>query len=90
LFKKIRKQSFHCGSAGSVAALQCQDTGLIPDPHSGLKDPVSPQLWLRSNPWPGTPYASGQPKKKKIVNKEPKRRRGSGLEGLISGEGLRF
>ena len=36
--------------------------------HSGLKDLAFPQLWHRwqlqlgSDPWPGTPYAAGQPK----------------------------
>ena len=43
-----------------------------PAQHCGLKDLVLPQLWCRSqlrlesDPWPRTPYAAGQPKKKKI------------------------
>ena len=41
-----------------LVSLQCQDIGLIPCPHSRLKDLALPQLQhrlqeLRSNPWPG-------------------------------------
>ena len=48
------------------------------DWHNKLTDLVLPQLWyglqlcLRSDPWQGTPYATGQPKerKKRICNKD--------------------
>ena len=56
---------------GSVISWECRDAGLIPDLAQWVKDPVLLQLWLRSqlplrsDPWPGTPYATGQPKKKK-------------------------
>ena len=53
-----------------VASLQHQDTGLIPSRHSGLKNPALLQLCCRScgldmMPGPRTPYAMGQPKRKK-------------------------
>ena len=36
----------------SVAQVAVEARVQFPDWHSGLKDPVSPQLWLRFNPWP--------------------------------------
>ena len=57
---------------GSIASLQCQDASLIPAWHNGFKDPALLQLCgIGHNcnsdliPHPGTPCASGQPKKKK-------------------------
>ena len=38
-------------------------------PHSGLKDMALLQLWLRSNPGLGTPYAMGGPKTKKKMER---------------------
>ena len=42
--KKIPASSSCYGAMGSLASLQHQDEGLIPSPHSGLKDPTLPQL----------------------------------------------
>ena len=36
--------------------------------HSGLKDPVLPQLQLRFIPWPGTSICSGYGHKKFFLN----------------------
>ena len=69
--KKHPSWSFCCDTVGSAASLQHQDRSLIPAWHSGLQALVLPnlwhrsQLWLGSNPWPGTPYAGGSPKRKK-------------------------
>ena len=38
---------------GSVAFLQRSDTGSIPGPMQRIKDLALPQLWFRSDPWPG-------------------------------------
>ena len=60
-----------CGAAGSAASLEHWDTGLTPSPAQWVKDLallelwLRSQLWLRSDPLPGTPYAVGWPKKKK-------------------------
>ena len=63
------------GAVGSMASLQHQNTGSIPAQHSGLKDPVSPQLWcgsqlwLRPDPWPGNSICCGMAQKEKKINK---------------------
>ena len=57
------------GAMGSVASLQCQDTGSIPSLAQCIKDPV---LLHRSHCSldliPGSPRAVGWPKKKKKIN----------------------
>ena len=51
----------HCGSVGSAAVFrECWGTGSIPGPAQEVKDLGLPQLWLRlqlwlgSDPWPGS------------------------------------
>ena len=63
--KKMWYRRSCCGATGVTASLQCQDTGLIPARHSGLKDLVLPQLCVgHSCSWDLTP-GPGHPKKKK-------------------------
>ena len=71
--KKKKKKESDCrsscyGTKGPLASLQCSDTGSA----QGAKDPALPQLQRRLQLWGsdlipglGTPYATGQPKKKK-------------------------
>ena len=64
------------GPVGSAASLQCQDTGLMPGPAQWVKDLALLQLQHRSYcssdviPGLGTPYAMGQPKKKRRKEKK--------------------
>lgn len=56
--------SSHCGTTGSSAGMPV----LSPVRPGGLKDPAVLQLWHSSDliPGPGTPYAVGSRKTKKI------------------------
>ena len=71
----------HCGVTGLEASLEGEDTGSIPSPALWVKDLVWLQLQrataARMGPLPpgrGTPYALGQPKKKR-EDKERKKER---------------
>lgn len=43
--------SFCCGTKGSAAFLQCEDTGSIPDLEQWIKDLALPQLQCSSQMW---------------------------------------
>ena len=43
-----KRRSSHCGATGLAASWECQDKGLIPSLAQWVKDPVLPQVWLRS------------------------------------------
>ena len=70
-------RSSPCGAIRSVVSLQCWDTGSIPGWHSGLKDPVLPQLHhrselqLRSDPWHRKSIYQGSQKRKKKNSTAP-------------------
>ena len=63
--------SSHSGATGSVVSSKCWGAGSIPGEAPWDEDPVLPQLCAGHNgssdliPGLGTPYAAGQPKKKK-------------------------
>ena len=67
--KKKKKRgggSSCCGASGWPASWEHRDAGLSPSSAQWFKDPALSQLQLRFDPWPGgTPYALGQPEKKK-------------------------
>jgi len=59
--------SSHCGTTGLEVFLEHWDTGSIPGLPQWVKDPSCCTCGVGWNliPGPGTPYASGQPRKKK-------------------------
>ena len=76
LWVQLKKKKSSCRSTtGSAVSLQHQDTGSIPGLHSGLKDPVWPellrrsQLGLKSDPWPENSICLGAAKKKRNKQK---------------------
>ena len=64
-------EEFHCGATGSMASLQCWNTGLIPRLAQWVKDPAllhlrhRLQLCLRSDPWSRNSICCGVTKKEK-------------------------
>ena len=65
LFQENLCGNSHCGTTGIGSALGVLDVGLIPVPHSGLRIQCCCSCVLDLIPGLGTPYAAGQPKKKK-------------------------
>ena len=66
LFKNYTTFSSSCGTTGSVASLQHQDTSSISALHNRS------QLWLRSDPWPRSAKCCGAAKKGKKKKKKKK------------------
>ena len=62
-----------CGAVGSMVSLERWPAALVPGPAQWVKDPTFPQLWFRlqlwlgSDPWPGTSMCHGAAKKEKII-----------------------
>ena len=60
-----------CGAVGSMVSLERWPAALVPGPAQWVKDPTFPQLWFRlqlwlgSDPWPGTSMCHGAAKKRK-------------------------
>ena len=77
--RKQRKQnegrSCCCGGTGLAVSLQHWNAGCIPSPAHWFKNLAlqlqhRSQLHLGSDPWLGTPYVIGQPKKEKTTAKK--------------------
>ena len=66
-------RSSHCGTVGSAAFWECWDTDSIPGPAQWVKDPVSPQMQLGSDPWPGSSICQATAINKKYFHKHAKR-----------------